>query len=45
MIKQMLGKIDYETKTKFIELKTKPPNIRKVNGQRRMDNEYATLTY
>jgi len=33
MIKQMLGKIDYETKTKFIELKTKPPNIRKVNGK------------
>ena len=30
MIKPILGRIDYETKTKFIELKTKPPNIRKV---------------
>tara|TARA_R110002124_G_scaffold3466_1_gene22966 strand:+ start:209 stop:784 length:576 start_codon:yes stop_codon:yes gene_type:complete len=30
MLKPILGRIDYETKTKFIELKTKPPNIRKV---------------
>jgi len=33
MIKEILGKIDYETKSKFIELKTKPPNIRKINGR------------
>ena len=33
MIKPVIGRIDYENKTKFIELKTKPPNIRKVNGK------------
>ena len=33
MIKPILGRIDYETKTKFIELKTKPPNLRKVKGK------------
>jgi hypothetical protein len=33
MIKPILGRIDYETKTKFIELKTKPPNIRKVKNK------------
>ena len=33
MIKHILGRIDYETKTKFIELKTKPPNLRKVKGK------------
>ena len=27
MIKPIIGRIDYESKTKFIELKTKPPNI------------------
>ena len=30
MIKDILGKVDYLTKKLFIELKTKPPNIRKV---------------
>ena len=33
MIKEILGKIDYETDDVIIELKTKPPNIRKVNGK------------
>ena len=33
MIKHILGRIDYESKTKFIELKTKPPNLRKVKGK------------
>ncbi len=33
MIKPIIGRIDYETKTKFIELKTKPPNLRKVKGK------------
>jgi|TARA_R110000744_G_scaffold213288_1_gene332201 hypothetical protein len=33
MLKPILGRIDYETKTKFIELKTKPPNIRKVKNK------------
>ena len=33
MIKPIIGRIDYETKTKFIELKTKPPNIRKVKNK------------
>ena len=33
MIKPITGRIDYETKTKFIELKTKPPNIRKVKNK------------
>ena len=33
MIKPVIGRIDYETKTKFIELKTKPPNLRKVKGK------------
>tara|TARA_Y100000385_G_scaffold49289_1_gene45964 strand:+ start:223 stop:1140 length:918 start_codon:yes stop_codon:yes gene_type:complete len=32
-IKPTIGRIDYETKTKFIELKTKPPNLRKVKGK------------
>jgi hypothetical protein len=32
-IKPTVGRIDYETKTKFIELKTKPPNLRKVKGK------------
>ena len=32
-IKETLGKVDYETKKLFIELKTKPPNLRKVNGK------------
>ena len=30
MIKEILGKIDYETDSLIIELKTKPPNLRKV---------------
>jgi hypothetical protein len=30
MIKEILGKIDYETDEVMIELKTKPPNLRKV---------------
>jgi len=30
MIKEILGKIDYETDDVMIELKTKPPNLRKV---------------
>ena len=30
MIKDILGKIDYETDDVLIELKTKPPNLRKV---------------
>ena len=33
MIKHILGRIDYETKTKFIELKTKPPNLKKIKGK------------
>jgi hypothetical protein len=33
MLKPIIGRIDYETKTKFIELKTKPPNIRKVKNK------------
>jgi hypothetical protein len=33
MIKPIIGRIDYESKTKFIELKTKPPNIRKVKNK------------
>ena len=33
MIKPITGRVDYETKTKFIELKTKPPNIRKVKNK------------
>ena len=33
MIKPILGRIDYETKTKFIELKTKPPNLKKIKGK------------
>ena len=33
MIKHILGRIDYETKTKFIELKTKPPNLKKTKGK------------
>ena len=32
-IKPTVGRIDYESKTKFIELKTKPPNLRKVKGK------------
>ena len=32
-IKPTIGRIDYESKTKFIELKTKPPNLRKVKGK------------
>ena len=33
MLKPIIGRIDYESKTKFIELKTKPPNIRKVKNK------------
>ena len=33
MIKPVIGRIDYETKNKIIELKTKPPNLRKVKGK------------
>jgi len=33
MIKPVIGRIDYESKTKFIELKTKPPNLRKIKGK------------
>ena len=36
MIKPIIGRIDYETmgtNGKFIELKTKPPNLRKVKGK------------
>ena len=33
MIKPAIGRIDYETKELFIELKTKPPNLRKVKGK------------
>ena len=33
MIKPIIGRVDYETKTKFIELKTKPPNLKKVKGK------------
>ena len=33
MIKPIIGRIDYETKTEFMELKTKPPNIRKVKNK------------
>ena len=32
-IKPTIGRIDYESKKKFIELKTKPPNLRKVKGK------------
>ena len=32
-IKPTVGRIDYENKTKFMELKTKPPNLRKVKGK------------
>ena len=32
-IKPTLGKVDYMTKKLFIELKTKPPNIRKVKNK------------
>ena len=32
-IKPTIGRIDYETKELFIELKTKPPNLRKVKGK------------
>ena len=32
-IKPTIGRIDYESKTKFIELKTKPPNLRKIKGK------------
>ncbi len=33
MIKPIIGRIDYESKTRIIELKTKPPNLRKVKGK------------
>ena len=33
MIKDILGKIDYETDDCIIELKTKPPNIRKIKNK------------
>jgi hypothetical protein len=33
MIKDILGKVDYLTDKLFIELKTKPPNIRKVKNK------------
>ena len=33
MIKDILGKVDYLTDQLFIELKTKPPNIRKVKNK------------
>jgi len=33
MIKPIIGRIDYENKKLFIELKTKPPNIRKVKNK------------
>ena len=33
MIKPVIGRIDYESQTKIIELKTKPPNLRKVKGK------------
>ena len=33
MIKDILGKVDYLTDKIFIELKTKPPNIRKVKNK------------
>ena len=33
MIKEILGKIDYETDDSIIELKTKPPNIRKIKNK------------
>jgi len=32
-IKPTIGRIDYETKKLFIELKTKPPNLRKIKGK------------
>jgi len=32
-IKPTIGRIDYESKTKFIELKTKPPNLRKLKSK------------
>jgi len=32
-IKPTIGRIDYETKELFIELKTKPPNIRKIKNK------------
>ena len=33
MIKNVIGKIDYETSKLLIEFKTKPPNVRKVHGK------------
>ena len=33
MIKPIIGRIDYENKNKFIELKTKPPRAYKVKGK------------
>jgi len=33
MIKHIIGRIDYETKDKFIELKTKPPRVYKTKGK------------
>ena len=33
MIKPIIGRIDYESKTKFIELKTKPPRVYKTKGK------------
>ena len=33
MIKPIIGRIDYETKDKFIELKTKPPRVYKTKGK------------
>ena len=33
MIKDILGKIDYETDDVILELKTKPPNIRKIKNK------------
>jgi hypothetical protein len=33
MIKPIIGRIDYETKNKFIELKTKPPRVYKTKGK------------
>jgi len=43
MIKPVIGRIDYETKTKFIELKTKPPNLRKVKGKEEWNMIEPTL--
>jgi len=33
MIKPIIGRIDYENKNKFIELKTKPPRVYKTKGK------------